>query len=155
MLSITSHPHHFKTILNHTYYYNHIVELTWFTIFSSPSALSSLFECCSVFLNILRVPSLDQEMLSACKVLEQWKKEEKARVHGEHSLKSCKGFFSMYIRQFHENTFFGNPKCPKWILGPWVNRNWCQKMRFSQICLLPFKLLPPPLPPFDWWVLLT
>ena len=58
-------------------------------------------------------------------------------------------------RVFHINTFFGNSKCAKWILGPWVNRNWCQKMRFSQICLLPFKLLSPPLPPFDWWVLLT
>ena len=47
---------------------------------------------------------------------------------------------------FQKNTFFGNSKCAKWILGPWVNRNWCQKMRFSQICLLPFELPPPPIP---------
>ena len=47
------------------------------------------------------------------------------------------------IRPFQENTFFGNSRCPKWFLGPWVNRNGCQKMRFSQICLLPLELDPP------------
>ena len=26
-------------------------------------------------------------------------------------------------RVFHINTFFGNSKCAKWILSPWVNRN--------------------------------
>ena len=54
--------------------------------------------------------------------------------------------WSMYIRVFHKSTFFGNSICTKWIPGPWVNRNWCQKMRFSQIYLLPLKLDPPQTP---------
>ena len=37
--------------------------------------------------------------------------------------------------------YFGNSR---WITGSWVTRNWCQQMRFSQLCLLPIELDPPP-----------
>ena len=41
-----------------------------------------------------------------------------------------------------QKSIFGKSYCIKLILGPGANRDWCQKMYFSQMCLL-HRLTPP------------
>ena len=40
---------------------------------------------------------------------------------------------AVHCRVFHKNIFLGHSYCTKFILGPQINRNWCQKMHFPQI----------------------
>ena len=44
-----------------------------------------------------------------------------------------------------EKSNIGNSYYTKLVLGPGTNKNYCQKMHSSQICLLAFELPSPPI----------
>ena len=74
--------------------------------------------------------------------LREWAKH---RTGSREVSKTKNGFFTVRLTWLGEGgspepTYFGNSICSNWILGPCFNRNWCQKMSFSIICLHPLEL---------------